>query len=131
MPVAAWPRSPARLRGRGGLRGEVGGDEFRDLHGVQGRTLAQVVVADEEGEPPAVRHTGVLADAADEARVLASRLQGRRDVREFDTRGIRQDPGVPDNRGLALFISNDNLRKGAALNAVQIAELVAAELVTA
>ncbi|MBM9467373.1 aspartate-semialdehyde dehydrogenase [Nakamurella leprariae] len=38
---------------------------------------------------------------------------------------IRQDPGVPDGRGLALFISNDNLRKGAALNAVQIAELVA------
>ncbi|WP_055533955.1 aspartate-semialdehyde dehydrogenase [Streptomyces graminilatus] len=30
--------------------------------------------------------------------------------------------------GLAFFVSNDNLRKGAALNAVQIAELVAAEL---
>ncbi|MEJ8648110.1 aspartate-semialdehyde dehydrogenase [Streptomyces sp. MS1.AVA.3] len=30
--------------------------------------------------------------------------------------------------GLSLFVSNDNLRKGAALNAVQIAELVAAEL---
>ena len=30
------------------------------------------------------------------------------------------------HRGLALFISNDNLRKGAALNAVQIAEIVAA-----
>jgi len=44
---------------------------------------------------------------------------------------IRQDEGVPNNRGLALFISNDNLRKGAALNAVQIAELVAAELVRA
>ncbi|HWM38211.1 MAG TPA: aspartate-semialdehyde dehydrogenase [Streptomyces sp.] len=29
--------------------------------------------------------------------------------------------------GLALFLTNDNLRKGAALNAVQIAELVAAE----
>jgi len=41
---------------------------------------------------------------------------------------LRQDPGVPDGRGLALFISNDNLRKGAALNAVQVAELVAAEL---
>jgi aspartate-semialdehyde dehydrogenase len=39
---------------------------------------------------------------------------------------IRQDPGVPDGRGLALFVSNDNLRKGAALNAIQIAELVAA-----
>lgn len=38
---------------------------------------------------------------------------------------IRQDEGVPEGRGLALFISNDNLRKGAALNAVQIAELVA------
>jgi aspartate-semialdehyde dehydrogenase len=42
---------------------------------------------------------------------------------------IRQDEGVPNGRGLALFISNDNLRKGAALNAVQIAELVAAKLV--
>lgn len=41
---------------------------------------------------------------------------------------LRQDPGVPDGRGLALFICNDNLRKGAALNAVQVAELVAAEL---
>jgi aspartate-semialdehyde dehydrogenase len=30
--------------------------------------------------------------------------------------------------GLAFFCSSDNLRKGAALNAVQIAELVAAEL---
>jgi len=39
---------------------------------------------------------------------------------------IRQDPGVDGNRGLALFISNDNLRKGAALNTVQIAELLAA-----
>ena len=35
---------------------------------------------------------------------------------------IRTDPGVPDGRGLALFVSGDNLRKGAALNAVQIAE---------
>ncbi|MBF4600167.1 aspartate-semialdehyde dehydrogenase [Frigoribacterium sp. VKM Ac-1396] len=40
---------------------------------------------------------------------------------------IRHDEGVPGHRGLAFFISNDNLRKGAALNAVQIAELVAAK----
>ncbi|MGW4670642.1 aspartate-semialdehyde dehydrogenase [Streptomyces sp. NPDC004324] len=39
---------------------------------------------------------------------------------------IRADETV--EHGLALFISNDNLRKGAALNAVQIAELVAADL---
>ncbi len=37
---------------------------------------------------------------------------------------IRQDQSAPDNRGLALFVSNDNLRKGAALHAVQIAELL-------
>jgi len=41
---------------------------------------------------------------------------------------IRQDPGVQDGRGLALFVSGDNLRKGAALNTIQIAELLAAEL---
>ncbi|MGD6745476.1 aspartate-semialdehyde dehydrogenase [Streptomyces sp. BH106] len=39
---------------------------------------------------------------------------------------IRNDETLEN--GLALFISNDNLRKGAALNAVQIAELVAKEL---
>jgi aspartate-semialdehyde dehydrogenase len=39
---------------------------------------------------------------------------------------IRRDPGVPDGRGLALFVSGDNLRKGAALNAVQIAEALLA-----
>ena len=33
---------------------------------------------------------------------------------------IRRDPTVPN--GLALFLVGDNLRKGAALNAVQIAE---------
>ncbi|MFZ9309574.1 MAG: aspartate-semialdehyde dehydrogenase [Candidatus Nanopelagicales bacterium] len=37
---------------------------------------------------------------------------------------IRQDETIDDNRGLVLFVSNDNLRKGAALNAVQIAELL-------
>lgn len=37
---------------------------------------------------------------------------------------IRQDRSVDGNRGLALFVSNDNLRKGAALNAIQIAELL-------
>lgn len=37
---------------------------------------------------------------------------------------IRQDQSFEDGTGLVMFISNDNLRKGAALNAVQIAELV-------
>ncbi len=38
---------------------------------------------------------------------------------------VRVDQSVPGGRGLVYFISSDNLRKGAALNAVQIAELVA------
>jgi aspartate-semialdehyde dehydrogenase len=39
---------------------------------------------------------------------------------------IRQDSSVPDGRGLVIFVSNDNLRKGAALNAIQILELLLA-----
>ncbi len=43
---------------------------------------------------------------------------------------IRQDGAAEGKKGLALFVSGDNLRKGAALNAVQIAELVAERLAT-
>jgi aspartate-semialdehyde dehydrogenase len=35
---------------------------------------------------------------------------------------IRQDVSQPDGRGLELFVCGDQLRKGAALNAIQIAE---------
>jgi len=35
---------------------------------------------------------------------------------------IRQDESVPDNRGINIWVAGDQLRKGAALNAVQIAE---------
>ena len=41
---------------------------------------------------------------------------------------IRQDQAALYGRGLVLFVAGDNLRKGAALNAVQIAELLAAKL---
>jgi aspartate-semialdehyde dehydrogenase len=40
---------------------------------------------------------------------------------------IRADQSAPAGKGLVFFISNDNLRKGAALNAVQIAELIVAQ----
>ena len=40
---------------------------------------------------------------------------------------IRPDQSAPEGRGLVMFVSNDNLRKGAALNAVQIAELLVAD----
>jgi aspartate-semialdehyde dehydrogenase len=35
---------------------------------------------------------------------------------------IRQDQSIPDNRGINIWVVGDQLRKGAALNAVQIAE---------
>jgi len=35
---------------------------------------------------------------------------------------IRQDESMPDNRGINIWVAGDQLRKGAALNAVQIAE---------
>jgi aspartate-semialdehyde dehydrogenase len=42
---------------------------------------------------------------------------------------IRADQAAPVGKGLIMFISNDNLRKGAALNAVQIAELLSTQMV--
>jgi aspartate-semialdehyde dehydrogenase len=39
---------------------------------------------------------------------------------------VRQDPSIPDGRGLAFWVVSDNLRKGAATNAVEIAEALVA-----
>ena len=39
---------------------------------------------------------------------------------------VRRDQAAPEGKGLVLFVVGDNLRKGAALNAVQIAEELAA-----
>lgn len=63
------------------------------------------------------RAAGRRADAA-----------GRRRCRRISGRPDPARPGVPDGRGLALFVSGDNLRKGAALNTIQIAELLTADL---
>lgn len=41
---------------------------------------------------------------------------------------IRADQSAPEGKGLVLFVANDNLRKGAALNTVQIAALLAKKL---
>lgn len=35
---------------------------------------------------------------------------------------IRQDESIPDNRGINIWVAGDQLRKRAALNAIQIAE---------
>jgi len=70
----------------------------------------------------------VLADAAGVKLVDVPTPLAAAGVDESLVGRIRTDPGVPDGRGLALFVSGDNLRKGAALNTIQIAELLAADL---
>jgi aspartate-semialdehyde dehydrogenase len=52
---------------------------------------------------------------------LASEAAGRDEV--FVGR-VRQDPSIPDGRGLAFWVVSDNLRKGAATNAVELAEVL-------
>ena len=42
--------------------GPLGRHQLGDLHGIERRALAQVVVADEEGEPAIARNALVLAD---------------------------------------------------------------------
>ncbi|HEY6058554.1 MAG TPA: aspartate-semialdehyde dehydrogenase, partial [Candidatus Limnocylindrales bacterium] len=54
---------------------------------------------------------------------LATEAAGRDEI--FVGR-VRRDPSVEGGRGLALWVVSDNLRKGAATNAVEIAELLVA-----
>ena len=82
-------------------RGPLSADAARALFG----TLAGVVVDDDPGEH---RYP------------LATKAAGRDEI--FVGR-IRADASRPDGRGLAFWVVADNLRKGAATNAIQIAEL--------
>src|SRR5262245_21085605 len=72
-----------------------GRHQLGDLHGVQGRPLAQVVVRDEQYEPTPVGNTRVLPEASDVRRVAAGGLQRRRDLRELDARRRREHLGGP------------------------------------
>lgn len=61
----------------------------------------------------------VQDDPASHEYPLATKAAGADEV--FVGR-VRQDPSIPGGRGLALWVVSDNLRKGAATNAVEIAE---------
>ena len=63
----------------------------------------------------------VRDDPAHNIYPLATQGAGRDEV--FVGR-VRQDVSIPDGRGLAFWVVSDNLRKGAATNAVQIAQLL-------
>ncbi|MEX2011307.1 MAG: aspartate-semialdehyde dehydrogenase [Chloroflexota bacterium] len=65
----------------------------------------------------------VQDDPAGHVYPLATEAAGRDDI--FVGR-VRHDPSVPDGRGIAFWVVSDNLRKGAATNAVELAELLVA-----
>ena len=104
-------------------------EQFGDLHGVERRALAQIVRHAPQRQP--VVHGRIGADAADVGGVLVvdkrepggyiTPVECVGDYATYVSR-IREDPTVEN--GLSLWVVSDNLRKGAALNAVQIAELL-------
>jgi aspartate-semialdehyde dehydrogenase len=67
----------------------------------------------------AVSGVVVQDDPSESSYPLATDAAGSDDI--FVGR-VRTDPSIPDGRGLAFWVVSDNLRKGAATNAVQIAE---------
>jgi aspartate-semialdehyde dehydrogenase len=83
---------------------------------------AEVVWLETEGELAPARARELLA-AAPSIRLEEFPTPGRATgIDDVLVGRIRSDPTV--ERGLALMLASDNLRKGAALNAIQIAELV-------
>ena len=77
--------------------------------------------------PDTVGIEATSLDATRDAHAAAAKLDTPLEAAGRDASYVgrlRVDPTVEDGRGLALFVSNDNMRKGAALNAVQIAELL-------
>ncbi|MGI8899720.1 MAG: aspartate-semialdehyde dehydrogenase [Nocardioides sp.] len=75
---------------------------------------------------PAKRAVELLSDAAGVVLTdVPTPLQATGQDASYVGR-IRQDASLDDEQGLVLFVTADNLRKGAALNAIQIAELLLA-----
>lgn len=89
-------------------------------------------VAAEFAEPLDVADARQLLTAAPGVRVVDDPAAGRFPT-PLDATGqddvlvgrLRQDMSIPDRRGVQLLCCGDQLRKGAALNAVQIAQLLA------
>jgi aspartate-semialdehyde dehydrogenase len=63
----------------------------------------------------------VQDDPAGHEYPLASEAAGRDEI--FVGR-VRTDPSIPGGRGIAFWVVSDNLRKGAATNAVELAEVL-------
>ena len=108
---------PVVARDRHAGRGRVGPDPQRDgrdqlgdLHGVERRALAQVVVADEQREPAVAVDARVLPQPADVRRVLARRLQRRRHVAQLHARRVGEQLARPLGRHRTLELGVDRQR---------------------
>ena len=86
-------------------------------------TGAPISAADARALFATVPGVVVVDDPATHAYPLATEAAGRDEI--FVGR-IRADASLPNGRGLAFWVVSDNLRKGAATNAVEIAELLIA-----
>jgi aspartate-semialdehyde dehydrogenase len=82
-------------------------------------TRAPITPAEARALFAGVKGVVVQDDPAANEYPLAETATGSDDV--FVGR-VRQDPSIEGNRGLAFWVVSDNLRKGAASNAVEIAE---------
>jgi aspartate-semialdehyde dehydrogenase len=94
---------------------------FAHSEAVHVETSRPVTPAEARDLFAAVPGVVVRDDPANHRYPLATEAAGRDEI--FVGR-VRQDVSIPDRRGLALWVVSDNVRKGAATNAVQIAELV-------
>lgn len=84
-------------------------------------TRAPITPEEARGYFAAVPGVVVLDDPASHGYPIATLAAGRDQI--FVGR-IRRDPSLPDGRGLAFWVVADNLRKGAATNAVELAEIL-------
>jgi aspartate-semialdehyde dehydrogenase len=85
-------------------RDPIGVDRARELFAA----VPGVIVQDD----PGTHHYPLASEAAGRDEVFVGR--------------VRRDPSIEDDRGLAFWVVSDNLRKGAATNAIEIAELLVA-----
>ncbi len=97
-----------------GLREPLRGRPRRDARADHARSGPAQLFA-------AVPGVVVQDDPAAHAYPLATEAAGRDEI--FVGR-VRQDLSIPDGRGLAFWVVSDNLRKGAATNAVELAEIL-------
>jgi aspartate-semialdehyde dehydrogenase len=120
-PAPAGPANLVHGRPRAGLRRPLRGGPRRDARAADARpgprALRPCAGRRCPGRPVDLDYP-LATDAAGNDEIYVGR--------------VRADESIPDGRGLAFWVVSDNLRKGAATNAVQIAEaLVARGWVTA